>query len=241
MNAALILDALTEVQRERVRRLAEPALGRAVQQIKAYQHRRFAHTYADLLLHPRYAAAASFFLEELYGPRDFSHRDAQFAKVVPAMVRLFPRDTVETVYRLAQLHALSERMDSLMGRALGEVNVEKFSYFQAWQVVGDEPARERQIELLLGIGRTLDRLTRKPLLRRTLHLMRGPAQAAGLGQLQQFLERGFDTFKAMEGADEFLSMVGTRERALASALFRMPRIGERFDAQQNQIECPLLP
>jgi hypothetical protein len=37
--------------------------------------------------------------------------------------------------------------------------------------------------------------------------------------LQRFLESGFDTFKAMGGAREFLSNIGTRERGLARALF----------------------
>jgi ABC-type protease/lipase transport system fused ATPase/permease subunit len=49
--------------------------------------------------------------------------------------------------------------------------------------------------------------------------MRGPAKAAGLAELQRFLESGFDTFKAMGGAREFLSNIGTRERGLARALF----------------------
>jgi hypothetical protein len=49
--------------------------------------------------------------------------------------------------------------------------------------------------------------------------MRKPAQAAGLGDLQKFLETGFDAFGAMKGAAEFLAWVGERERALAAALF----------------------
>jgi hypothetical protein len=56
-------------------------------------------------------------------------------------------------------------------------------------------------------------------LRHTLKMMRGPARSAGLAELQSFLERGFDTFKAMSGAREFLATVGTRERALVRALF----------------------
>ena len=40
-----------------------------------------------------------------------------------------------------------------------------------------------------------------------------------LGALQAFLERGFDTFREMRGADEFLRTVATRERALAARLF----------------------
>ena len=65
--------------------------------LKAYQQQRFSRTYADLLASSRYAAASRFFLDELYGPQDFSDRDAQFARVVPALVRLFPQELVETV------------------------------------------------------------------------------------------------------------------------------------------------
>ena len=50
-------------------------------------------------------------------------------------------------------------------------------------------------------------------------VLRGPAQAAGLSDLQKFLEAGFDAFSAMKGASDFLGWVGARERALAAALF----------------------
>jgi hypothetical protein len=38
-------------------------------------------------------------------------------------------------------------------------------------------------------------------------------------KLQAFLERGFDTFKAMGGARDFLDMIAERERDLAARLF----------------------
>ena len=53
-------------------------------------------------------------------------------------------------------------------------------------------------------------------------MMRGPAKAAGLAELQRFLEAGFDTFRAMRGAREFLATIGERERTLAKALFESP-------------------
>jgi hypothetical protein len=37
--------------------------------------------------------------------------------------------------------------------------------------------------------------------------------------LQGFLERGFDTFREMRGAREFLDTVASRERQLAARLF----------------------
>lgn len=221
-DARSILSQLDIVSRERELRAVDSSLARAVVDLKEYQQRRFCLTYADLLASPRYAAAARFFLDELYGPKDFSERDAQFARVVPALVRLFPQEIVETVDVLARLHALSETLDTMMARQLIGGPVVRSAYVRAWQATGDEALREQQIALTLTIGRELDRLTRKPLLRRTLHLMRAPARAAGLPALQQFLETGFDTFKAMGGADSFLSTVGERERRLARALFETP-------------------
>jgi hypothetical protein len=221
-DARTILAQLDIVERERAARAAEPELAQCVVALKAYPQQRFANTYADLLASPRYASAARFFLDELYGPRDFSARDAQFARVVPALVRLFPAEIVRTVQTLGELHALSETLDTVMARHLQGHSVDRDSYVRAWQRTGRAVDRERQVALTLDVGSALDRLTRKPLLRRTLHLMRGPARLAGLPALQEFLEIGFDTFKAMDGADHFLATVGLRERALAKALFEVP-------------------
>lgn len=217
--AELILGHLDTVERERRTRAETPALHARVQALKAYQQRRFARTYADLLQTARYGAAARFFLDELYGPSDFSQRDAQFARVVPALVRLFPRDVVSTVATLAQLHALSEQLDSAMGAKVPDGAVDGSVYLNAWRQVGRIEDRRRQIALTLAVGRDLDTLTRKPLLRHSLRMMRGPARAAGLSALQGFLESGFDTFQAMRGAEEFLDTVSAREQTLLQALF----------------------
>ena len=72
---------------------------------------------------------------------------------------------------------------------------------------------------MLAVGSALDRYTRKPLWRQSLKLMRGPAQAAGLGALQRMLEKGFDTFRGLGGAQGFLDTVSRRENDLARRLF----------------------
>jgi hypothetical protein len=216
---AQILQCLGEVAAERARRAADPVLFERVGLVKACQHARFEQTYADLLADPRFGAATRFFLEDLYGPHDFTERDGQFARIVPALVRLFPREILGTVLQLAQLHALSEQLDTGMARALGAEHLDGASYARAWRQVGRPADRERQIGLMLSVGAALDRYTRNALLRHSLRLMRAPAQAAGLASLQGFLERGFDTFRAMRGADGFLSVIAARERALALRLY----------------------
>ena len=214
-----ILDHLASVQRERERRAASPELNAAVQAVKAYQHKRFEQTYADLLLSGRYGPAARFFLDDLYGPMDFAHRDQQFARVVPALVRLFRAEILETVEALASLHALSEELDSQMGAHFALESCADQGYQDAWQRTGRADDRHRQIRLMLLVGSKLDILTRRPMLRISLNMMRVPARAAGLAELQQTLERGFETFRLMNGAEEFLATIGERETAICRNLF----------------------
>ena len=210
---------LSVVDAERQRRAALPGLPARVTELKAFQQRRFSLTYADLLASTRYGAAARYFLAELYGPGDFTTRDAQFARVAPAIARLFPDEVAETVVILAELHALSETLDTETALLLPDGPVAPLDYVRAWQGVGRAPERERQIELTLRIAAQLDRVTRKPMLRNALRLMRGPARAAGLAEVQRSLEAGFDVFRAMKGAQEFIALIDARERAVAASLF----------------------
>ena len=217
--ASRILQSLAAVQAERRARAATPGLTERVDALKAYQQQRFARTHAGLLAHPRYARATRFFLDELYGPQDFTQRDAQFVRIVPALVRLFPADTVATVEALAAVHALSERLDTAMAKHLEGEAPTRASYVRAWQATGEAAARARQLELVMRIGRALDHHTRSFVLRASLKAMRGPAKAAGMAALQGFLEAGFDAFGAMRGADEFLATIAASESALSARLF----------------------
>ena len=229
---------LSVVDAERQRRAALPGLPARVTELKAFQQRRFALTYADLLASTRYGAAARYFLAELYGPGDFTTRDAQFARVAPAIARLFPDEVAETVAILAELHALSETLDTETALLLPDGPVAPLDYVRAWQGVGRAPERERQIELTLRIAAQLDRVTRKPMLRNALRLMRGPARAAGLAEVQRSLEAGFDVFRAMKGAQDFIALIDARERALAASLFAAGRSAGDPSMQRVLAELP---
>lgn len=233
-NAAIILRDLQAVAEERGQRAADPRLAARVAAVKRYQHRRFARSYADLLADARYAEAASYFLDDLYGPQDYSERDAQFARIVPTLARLFPPALLGTVADLTALHALAERFDTAMGRALDSDELGPQPYLRAWQASGGRGERERQIDLMLAVGRALDGYTRNPVLRHSLKVMRGPARAAGLGALQKLLERGFDSFAGLRGAEPFLNVITQRERALAARLF------DADDAQPDSPDDPLV-
>jgi hypothetical protein len=196
--------------------------------IKRFQARRFAGTYADLLASPAYSGAARFFLDELYSDKDYSQRDAQFARIANALQTFFPEQVVATAVALAQLHALTETLDQEMAAAWLAQNSEpvcsdELRYMRAWKQVGRLEDRERQLSDVLRVGEELERLTRKPGLRMMLRMMRRPAEVAGLGALQSFLESGFDTFAEMarkgSRAREFLDTIRAREMDWFSQLY----------------------
>lgn len=221
-SAQKIHDALQAVDRLRQQHATNSLLKQAVFDIKRFQARRFQASYADLLQSPRYKTAAAFFLQELYGDKDYAERDQQFGRIANTIARLFPQAVVNTAAALAQVHALTEELDDLMARQwlredpkLGDCA----RYIRCWQNVADSAARHRQLDVVQLLGHELDRLTHKPGLRTLLKLMRGPASAAGLSSLQRFLEAGFDAFANMRGADEFLALIRLRETELIRSLF----------------------
>jgi hypothetical protein len=225
---------------------ANTALDAAVGDVKRVQSRRFAGTYADLLAGGPYAAAAKFFLDELYSDRDFAERDAQFARIAGAIEKLFPAQVASMAVALAQLHALTEELDQAMALAwLAQpdgVQTLAQRYVAAWREVGRREDRERQLRDVAEIGRKLARLTRAPGVRMMLRMMRGPAAAAQLASLQRFLECGFDIFAAMarrpEDVEKFLNTIQARETALLALLFDADLVACETELARTLGEAP---
>ena len=238
MDAAqTIRDSIADVTALRLHRTGDPALGAAVGRVKTLQARRFRGTYADLMGSPSFGPAARFFLEELYSDTDYTERDLQFGRIAGTLQTMFPQPVVATAVALAVLHAQTEGLDQDMGRAwlahadaaddtninANANNSDAARYSGAWRTVGQRHARQEQLQRVLAMGTDLARLTRAPGLKMMLRMMRGPANAAGMGALQKFLEAGFDTFGQLArqrgGVEQFLAIIREREAALMDQLF----------------------
>ena len=222
-----IRTAVAEVSQLRAQAAQEPRLRAAVTAVKAFQAARFRSTYSDLLATERFRPAVLFFLNELYSDKDYTQRDAQFVRIAGPLERLFPESVVDTAVSMAELHAITERLDAAMARAalaMGtDTTLDNACYVQAWKEVGHPDYREFQLATVLRVGQDLSQFTRKRGLRTLLRMMRPAARASGLGALQSFLEAGFDTFGAMtsqgNAAQEFLGFIQYREGALIDTLF----------------------
>lgn len=209
---------------------ADPAVNERWLAVKHWQAGRLARTYPDLLASARYRPASEFFLEELYGAKDFEARDNEALRVVPKLARMLPERAVETMALAVELDETSESLDARLAEAI-RLPVDAAGYARAYRDTGTLAERQLQIETVDRIGRTLEKLARIPLLSGMLHMMRAPAEAAGFGHLHHFLQSGFDAFRAMGAAGEFLATIRSRETVLMQAL---------FDGRTAELERPEL-
>lgn len=214
--------------------VADPVRASERDRLRAWQAERLGSTYPELLADPRYGPAAAFFLSDLYGAKDFSARDTEVERILPMLVKALPLSGLNTLALAVELDALSEALDAGMVDALrrqgkiGAINAS--AYADAYRLVGRRAARLRQIQLIVDTGEALEALARNPWIAGALMLMKGPAHMAGLGELHEFLERGFTTFKRMGKATEFLERIEAEERRLLNQWLG----GQSQEAYQSQ-------
>jgi hypothetical protein len=213
-------ELIEENEAERRRYAADPARAATLARLRAWQSARLARTYPDLSDSPRYGAAARFFLGELYGGTDAAPRDRDLKRAAGALERLLPAKALAVLKRAIALETATQRLDAALAAELApDAPVTAASYAAAYANSAPRREREAQLEAILEIGATLDRLVKHVSLGVLLRLARGPAHAAGVGALQDFLERGFAAFRATGGAGEFLAAIRTRESQLLERLY----------------------
>jgi hypothetical protein len=193
------------------------------QRLAGWQAERLAHTYADLRVSERYAPATEFFLQDLYGPRDFSKRDRDAERVVGKMRRLLPERAMRALESGLHLNRLTHALDAetadMLFVQMGVEVIDDASYCEAYRRCNYYARRAEQIALIDALGHELDVVVKKPLVQIALKVAHTPAHMAGLGELQDFLERGVAAFVHMNGADEFLATVVGREQYILDAIY----------------------
>ncbi|GAB3737024.1 hypothetical protein GCM10028794_18380 [Silanimonas algicola] len=190
--------------------------------LRSWQSQRLEASFADVLADPRMHAAARFFLSDLYADRDFSGRDRDVDRIMPVMVHLLPDTMLRAARDAIELHVLSHALDLRMVRAMDRrrwARLDAVRYGELYREAGQPRLRQRQIALVVAVGRSLDAAVRRHGVHRLLRASRLPARAAGLSELQGFLERGFDAFAKLEGAEPFLERVARGEGEVSRRLF----------------------
>ncbi|RME83598.1 MAG: hypothetical protein D6775_07705 [Caldilineae bacterium] len=223
-DAARLLAALRHRRELSHRSVEEKGLSAEKAMLRAWQSQRLARTHADLLASPRYGPACRFFLEDIYAPKDFSQRNQDLIRMHEFMLRFLPAGVIHTLTDAIELNSLTEELDERLLSALVEQlgvrdNITPAQYAEAYRICDNYDDRLRQIEMIVQVGKGIDRLVRLPLVGWTLRLARGPARRGGWHQLQDFLERGFRAFKHMGGAGHFLQTIERREKQILDQIF----------------------
>ena len=192
--------------------------------LQAWQAQRLERSFARFLEDPARRPAARFFLTDVYGDHDFTRRDADIARVIPMMQRLLPAALLDTVADGIALGALTHALDLRMAEALQCMaprrrTLDDGLYARAYREVGLPRLRARQVALIDDVGTGLSAALRMPGVGTLLRLSRVPARAAGLGELQGFLERGFDAFAGLGDARGFLADIRASETEVMRRLF----------------------
>ncbi len=192
--------------------------------LRTWQSQRLASTYADLLASRRFGAACKFFLSDIYAPRDFSQRDHDIEHLYRLMSHFLPESLLKLASKTIEMNQLTHALDQALLHALVDDlgvtdTITPQLYAQAYRICDNYQERADQIHLVVEVGQMVDKSTRIPLIPTALRLARFPAQRAGWGELQDFLERGYAAFKQMAGATEFLNTIRQREMEILDRIF----------------------
>ena len=200
--------------------LGDPGLLRQYERFLAWQQDYMLPYFSEFRQHPNTAAAVEFVISDLVGT-GISARDSDIARVIPVMTRLLPDKAMQELNaRTLEINFdIFTRLSKTVDIAEGISEREFCETFRRSTTI--EECLEI-IELTVDLGQTLQRLVRIPLLGMTLRAMHRPAHATGFGALQDFLEKGYTTFRAIEDVDHFLHRFSERLAGFYTRLCKEP-------------------
>ena len=216
MPALALVD---EIAATRAQVAQDPGKLSRLQALQRWQVERLQTTYADFSSDPRHRRAIAFFIEDLYGPHDFTQRHRDLRKVLLQWERMLGERALQAVLHALELEALSQSLDLAMLAVLGTAKLTIASYAAAYRRADRREDRQRQIWLIVAAGRELDALIHVSGIGVALRAARLPARMIGVSTLQEFLERGYRAFKAMGGAQPLLRTIEQRETTIMQRLF----------------------
>lgn len=223
-NVVRILYDLQRMEDKRTERIPIEELEPRLKQLRAWQSKRLAMTYADLFSESQFSSAGQFFLSDVYAARDFSQRDQDFERLYDMLARLLPDHMLRLLKSSIQLNQLSNGLDQALLNAifydLGvDDEIAPDLYAEGYRVCNNYEARRTQIILLVNILQEVAESSQLPLVGFTLRIAHSPARRLGWIELHDFLMRGYTAFKQMHDVDRFLNTIEKRETRILDAIF----------------------
>lgn len=132
----------------------------------------------------QFQPACTFFLEDIYAPRDFSQRDFDVERIHSYLSRFLPAATIRLLTDTVELNHLTNQLDHELMKALFEKlgvtdAITPDLYAQGYRTCDNYAERLQQIELTIAILREVGAGARHPLVGTAIRIGSGPAKKAG--------------------------------------------------------------
>ncbi len=213
-------------------KINELDLRQQIMHLRSWQCRRLMESYDELYQQKKFRLAMEFFIEELYGPNDFTQRDKDIEKVLPLMEKVLSEETLATFETALKLNSLSYQLDLDLVMQLQAIeshvidplddmaNLTTEQYAKAYKACDNQPLRQQQLDFIELLAFNLSELARRKSIMFMLKLSRKPAKLAGLSELQRILEVGASAFKKLGEIDDFIQPIISGETDIMQSLFR---------------------
>ncbi|MBN1378606.1 MAG: hypothetical protein JXA04_05170 [Gammaproteobacteria bacterium] len=219
---------LLSIQLERLQKagynLETQADSQVIKRINQKRSDLVMRVFADLACQDRYRKAVRFLADDLLGGNQLSKRGNELMRAKKPMVKMLPDALLGTVARSVEFTAATLELECALAKYLQK---EKYvaneltdtSYLAAVRAAIPREWLETQSALVVMIGEEIESVVHRPFIATALKMCRTPAYLMGLGDLQDFLERGFNAFRDMHGSSEFIALFSQREKTIIEQIY----------------------
>lgn len=190
--------------------------------LQIFQSNRLRRDYNDLAQIPQYEPVGEFFFTEMYGPRDFSDRDAG-ARRIQHFLHMLPGVKLRDVEQVLDLLDLTNRLDDHLAKLMLHeqtgLDFDEPTYEHCYRQADNYDARRHQLDLVKASTYTVFRLSRSQLLGVGLHRSHLLARLAGIEAAHSFLVKGYDALRGVDDISLFADTIHVRELARLSRIF----------------------
>lgn len=190
--------------------------------LQIFQSERLRRDYDDLAEIAQYEPVGEFFFTEMYGPRDFSARDAG-ARRIQHILHLLPGVHLHDIEEVLDLLELTNRLDDELARLMlarhTGTSFDEATYDAAYRAADNYDLRLRQLALINKSLHNVFRLSRSALLGVGLHRSRLLARLAGIEAAHGFLVKGYDALRGVSDITQFADTVYRRELARLNRIY----------------------
>lgn len=200
----------------------DPALKQRLTDAQSWLKNRIASTHQDLFQDPKNQLMAQYFLNRLYGGPEFDALAKQIqrlVKIAHKAEKMVPENAVQTGIQSVGLAVLAMQLDEA-------VAIQLLKDYPAEQVLDDEmmrvallkldqhQARHKQLDLLDGLGLSLDKYMRSFLVFTAFKMCKGPAMKYNFQLMYDFIGEGFAAMKPLKSAKQFIQSFTDKERLI---------------------------